>query len=97
LAAGELCVGDLQKRLGLPQPTVSHHLTILRGGHLVVSRRGGKRVLYALGERVRPAEGAIHIAAGGFSISVGRTAASSDAGGAIERGNDPASESRQGP
>lgn len=77
LAAGEACVGDLQKQLGLPQPTVSHHLMILRSGQLVVGRRGGKRVLYALGGRVRPAADALQVAVGGLSVRIGRVPAGS--------------------
>ena len=72
LAAGEASVGELQQRLALPQPTVSHHLTILRTGRLVVGRRGGKQVFYTLGERVRSEGGAIRVAAGELSVRVVR-------------------------
>ena len=43
-------VGDLCRRLGVAQPTVSHHLRILRGGGLIASRRAGKEVFYSLGD-----------------------------------------------
>jgi DNA-binding transcriptional ArsR family regulator len=39
--------------LGLPQPTVSHHLAWLRTMHLVSPRRAGKNVFYALGRAAR--------------------------------------------
>jgi len=48
LRSGSLCVGDLQVALGLPQPTVSRHLAILRGAELVRAKRQGSRIRYAL-------------------------------------------------
>ena len=51
-------VTDLCHRLKLSQPTVSHHLAILRMGGLVQGRRRGKEVLYshlAFPARVRSA------------------------------------------
>ncbi|HZN67192.1 MAG TPA: metalloregulator ArsR/SmtB family transcription factor [Tepidisphaeraceae bacterium] len=49
LAAKERHVGALTAELGLPQPTVSHHLAWLRTVGLVSPRRQGKFVFYALG------------------------------------------------
>ena len=57
LRAGERNVSDLTDELALPQPTVSHHLMILRQMGTVVSRRDGKRVFYALGDTVTAAAG----------------------------------------
>jgi len=48
LADGEHNVTRLCESLGLPQPTVSHHLGLLRMNNLVGSRRYGKQVFYAL-------------------------------------------------
>ena len=48
----ERSVTELYKELSLPQPSVSHHLSWLRAADLVVSRRAGKSVIYALGPRV---------------------------------------------
>ena len=42
LAGGEFNVTELCKRLGLPQPTVSHHLGLLRTAGMVEPRRQGK-------------------------------------------------------
>lgn len=39
-------VGELQRRLGIEQSLMSHHLRILREAGLVTSRRDGKSVLY---------------------------------------------------
>jgi ubiquinone/menaquinone biosynthesis C-methylase UbiE len=44
-----LCVNDVVSRLGdVTQPTVSHHLSILRDADLVHVRREGKQVFYSL-------------------------------------------------
>jgi DNA-binding transcriptional ArsR family regulator len=48
LRPGELNVSSLCEHLGLAQPTVSHHLGLLRDEGLVTSRREGKHVFYAL-------------------------------------------------
>ena len=53
LAQGERNVSTLCRELGLPQPTVSHHLAWLRTMHLVSPRRAGKNVFYALGRAAR--------------------------------------------
>ena len=44
-----LCVGDVVNELdGISQPTVSHHLGVLREAGLVYVRREGKQVFYSL-------------------------------------------------
>ncbi|WFS61760.1 metalloregulator ArsR/SmtB family transcription factor [Pseudodesulfovibrio thermohalotolerans] len=45
---GELCVCDLMAALDLPQSTVSRHMSFLRKGDWVNSRRKGKWVYYTL-------------------------------------------------
>jgi ArsR family transcriptional regulator len=46
-----LCVNDLVDRLGkVTQPTVSHHLGILREAGLVYTRRDGKQIYYSLNQ-----------------------------------------------
>lgn len=46
-----LCVSDVVDRLGdVSQPTVSHHLSILREADLVHTRRDGKQIFYALNQ-----------------------------------------------
>ncbi len=46
LREGECCVCDLKPILGLRQPNISQHLSILRAANLVASRREGTRVIY---------------------------------------------------
>jgi|ERR1700744_6238659 DNA-binding transcriptional ArsR family regulator len=48
LAAGERNVTSLCEELDLPQPTVSHHLGLLRMNRVIVNKRQGKQVIYAL-------------------------------------------------
>jgi ArsR family transcriptional regulator len=48
LARREQNVGSLCEILDLAQPTVSHHLGLLRMGRLIVNRRNGKQVIYSL-------------------------------------------------
>ncbi|MCZ7671899.1 MAG: metalloregulator ArsR/SmtB family transcription factor [Chloroflexi bacterium] len=46
-----LCVSDVVVRLdGVSQPTVSHHLSILREADLVHTRREGKQIFYILNQ-----------------------------------------------
>ena len=47
LAGGSKNVTALCDGLGLKQPTISHHLGLLRMGRLVVGTRTGKSVMYA--------------------------------------------------
>jgi ArsR family transcriptional regulator, arsenate/arsenite/antimonite-responsive transcriptional repressor len=46
-----LCVNDVVEQLnGVSQPTVSHHLGILREAELVHTRREGKQIFYTLNQ-----------------------------------------------
>ena len=46
-----LCVTDVVDKLGnVSQPTVSHHLAVLRDAQLVYTRREGKQIFYALNQ-----------------------------------------------
>jgi len=46
LRHGERCVCELTPVLGLRQPNISQHLSILRSANLVVARRDGTRAVY---------------------------------------------------
>jgi DNA-binding transcriptional ArsR family regulator len=52
LTDGERNVTGLCEELGLPQPTVSHHLGLLRMNNVIGNRREGKQVFYGLNGRV---------------------------------------------
>ncbi|HEX6496009.1 MAG TPA: metalloregulator ArsR/SmtB family transcription factor [Acidobacteriaceae bacterium] len=48
LAHGELSAGELMKKLGVEQANVSQHLAVLRAKQLVVNRKAGNQVFYAV-------------------------------------------------
>ena len=48
LLAGEQSVGQLTECFAMSQPTVSHHLGVLKGVGLVRGRKEGKHVYYAV-------------------------------------------------
>jgi ArsR family transcriptional regulator, lead/cadmium/zinc/bismuth-responsive transcriptional repressor len=50
LLAGELCVCDVSETLGMSVSAVSHQLAVLKGAHLVRSRRDGKVMYYFLSD-----------------------------------------------
>ena len=52
LSEGEKNVTSLCEELKLPQPTVSHHLGLLRMSNVIGNRRHGKQVFYSLNGRV---------------------------------------------
>jgi len=56
-----LSVNDIVARIDVAQPTVSHHLKILKNAGLVYSERRGKQVLYTLNQE-RMAEGCCRVA-----------------------------------
>src|SRR5262245_35492728 len=45
-----ISVGDLASKLGVTQPTISHHLAILRDAGLVNIREEGKQTFYTLNQ-----------------------------------------------
>jgi DNA-binding transcriptional ArsR family regulator len=57
LCRGEMNVSRLCETLGLPQPTVSHHLGLLRRGGMLQTRRDGKAIHYSLDGRLEYADG----------------------------------------
>jgi len=48
LATSERTVGELERQLGMPQPSVSKHLRVLREAGLVESRVDAQRRVYRL-------------------------------------------------
>ncbi len=69
LSTGERHVSDLLSDLRLPQPTVSHHLGILRMAGVVEARRDGKRVYYKL-VQPPPAPGVLRFSTGASTIEL---------------------------
>jgi DNA-binding transcriptional ArsR family regulator len=54
-------VNDIVNKLDVAQPTVSHHLKILKNAGLVKSERRGKQVLYTIDQK-RLVEGCCQVA-----------------------------------
>ncbi len=53
LRDGEMSAGDIASRFPIKGPSVSRHLSVLKGAGLITERRDGNRILYALaGERL---------------------------------------------
>jgi len=48
LREAELTVSDIQERTGIPQATLSQHLSLLRNHGVVHTRRSGSFVFYAI-------------------------------------------------
>ena len=48
IKSGEMSVGQLASKLGLPQSSVSRHLAVLRERALVIPRRDGTTIYYRL-------------------------------------------------
>ena len=69
LAHGERNVSSLCEELALPQPTVSHHLGLLRMQNLITNRRSGKQVFYGLNGHVNATEG-LQIDVNQFSLRI---------------------------
>ena len=62
-------VTELQNLLSVPQPTVSHHLSLLLSGDLVTRRRAGRMAVYALGSRARGDGDSLLIEAGPLRVA----------------------------
>lgn len=50
LVEGEYSVGELEEKVGIHQPHLSQHLTVLRSSGIVETRREGKQIFYRLTE-----------------------------------------------
>jgi len=64
LRGGELSAGDIASRFPIRGPSVSRHLSILKGAGLIIERREANRILYSLaGDRLA-------VCVGGFLSAV---------------------------
>jgi DNA-binding transcriptional ArsR family regulator len=73
LVKGERNVTSLCEELRLPQPTVSHHLGLLRVNNMIANRRRGKQVFYSLhGAVAMVDETTLEVTAGNLSLKISR-------------------------
>ena len=71
LSKGERNVSSLCEELRLPQPTVSHHLGLLRMRNVIANRRNGKQVFYGLDGQVRTeADNTLQISSDQYTIRI---------------------------
>jgi DNA-binding transcriptional ArsR family regulator len=70
LKQGERNVSTLCKDLSLPQPTVSHHLGLLRMNNLIANRRSGKQVFYGLSDLSGHEDDLLNVSVERFAIRV---------------------------
>jgi len=71
LVNGERNVTSLCQELGLPQPTVSHHLGLLRMRNVIGNRRSGKQIFYGLDGQVSvDANSCLEIAVDGYKLRI---------------------------
>jgi DNA-binding transcriptional ArsR family regulator len=81
LAAGERNVSSICDELDLPQPTVSHHLGLLRMNNIIGNRRNGKQVFYTLNGRMNIGGAGVlmNVSVDNFAVRVAGKSAPSDA------------------
>lgn len=52
LSCGELCACDLLEHFDFSQPTLSHHMKLLRENNLILMRKDGTKNMYSLNKEV---------------------------------------------
>lgn len=52
LTEHEMCVCEIEDRLGMSQPAISHHLRVLKKDGLIAGRKRGKWTYYSLNGKV---------------------------------------------
>jgi DNA-binding transcriptional ArsR family regulator len=52
LRHGERTAGELAQRFDMSRPSMSHHFSVLKAADLIVARRQGQQIVYALNTTV---------------------------------------------
>jgi DNA-binding transcriptional ArsR family regulator len=52
LRHGEMTAGELAERFDMSKPSMSHHFAVLKAADLIVARRQGQQIIYALNTTV---------------------------------------------
>lgn len=50
LQESEMSVGEIVQAFNISQPTISHHLNVLKNVGLVTSRKQGKQIFYSINQ-----------------------------------------------
>jgi ArsR family transcriptional regulator, arsenate/arsenite/antimonite-responsive transcriptional repressor len=48
LARGDLSAGEIAEAFAISRPSISHHLSVLKGADLIESRREGQSLIYSI-------------------------------------------------
>ena len=72
LADGERNVTSLCQELALPQPTVSHHLGLLRVNNIITNHRKGKQVYYSLGGAVSRDDAGLQTSVENYAVKISK-------------------------
>lgn len=70
LSKGERNVSSICDELKLPQPTVSHHLGLLRMNNVINNRRSGKQVFYSINGTLGSQTGRLDLVASDYAIRI---------------------------
>src|ERR1035437_6980005 len=70
LAKGASNVTSICDKFNLRQPTVSHHLGLLRMNRLIVGKRKGKEVIYSLESHAKASAGKLKVSLPPFSVTL---------------------------
>lgn len=71
---GEHNVTALRPILRIPQPAVSHHLSLLKDADLILSRRTGRKIFYRLNDKhvwTSPHDGSLEVSLGSLHLRLG--------------------------
>lgn len=49
---GDLTAGEIAARFQISAPSISHHLSVLKGAGLILARRSGQNIIYRLNATV---------------------------------------------
>jgi DNA-binding transcriptional ArsR family regulator len=49
---GDLTAGEIAGRFAISAPSISHHLSVLKGAGLILARRSGQNIIYRLNSTV---------------------------------------------
>ena len=74
---GEHNVTALRPILAIPQPAVSHHLSLLKDAELIVSRRNGRKIFYRLNSKhvwTNPQDGSLEVSVGSLHLRLSKLA-----------------------